>query len=1058
MKPMLCAVSCVVACLLASTAAAQPPLTVVNAGPQGSLDRLEQANEIRIVFSEPMVTLGRIPSRPQPAFFHIRPSVAGTFRWSGTTILIFTPAPKSPLPFATTYEVTIDETAAAVSGRRLARPFAFRFTTPVVRLLRTNWYRRGGTVDRPMVILLRFNQPVRPADVTNALSATLQPHSWQPPAFTEEERARLARVDPQALGRFEEKVRATRAVANGRSAVPLRLTDDWDKKTYRPGPDLVVLETAATLLPESWVQLTLAPTFRSPAGPATPATSQDYTIQAEPAFFIDGFLCRQECDADRWNPIQMRAEVKAADFAAAIRAVDLSGAERPVANAKAPRSRRPFERDQSDRLTVEDAGFDAQPPDRTWAVQAPAELRAADGQTLGYTWLGIVHNWHMRAFTSFGDGHGVWEKDGGTLLPFYARNMRDVTQWAAPILPSRLIPTLLAFEGGNFNKAPEGPGSERRHGGQADRVLSHALDLSKALRPGNVGLVWAAVQEGEPIERARRFGEPGGSRVRASVVQVTNLGISVKDSPSNTLVFVTRLDTGAPVPGAAVSIVRLDNSVSWRGTTGADGVAIAPGTRLREPDDWWKFSFVVTAEKDGDVAYVGSDWNEGIGPWDFGTGLNLREASPLLRGSVFTDRGVYRLGEEVHLKAILRHNTADGIRLLPPGTRVAVTVRDSRNHPVDERTIALTDWSSAEWTMTLPRDGALGDYSLRAVLEADRPRPKTAEERDRTAEPGPEDDEFVPYEKSVQASFLVAAYRRPDFRVDVTLAGASAAPAIAGDRLQGVISARYLFGAALGARPVSWRYSAARGYGAPQVVTAKFAPDRWVFVGSPRDENERPWGEIGGADTTLGAGGQLTLPLETRREASVPVVYTLEGDVEDLSRQHLANRATITVHPAPWYIGIRRPSYFLDQKEGLKTALVAVGLDGAAMPSVPIAVTLTEVQWTSVRRAEGNGFYAWDTQRKEIPAGTWTITSAAEPVPLSVPFKNGGYFMLEATGRGEDGRTAVTRTSFYVLGSGYTAWARYDHNRIQLEPEQRTYKPGDTARIMIQSPWEKATA
>ena len=52
----------------------------------------------------------------------------------------------------------------------------------------------------------------------------------------------------------------------------------------------------------------------------------------------------------------------------------------------------------------------------------------------------------------------------------------------------------------------------------------------------------------------------------------------------------------------------------------------------------------------------------------------------------------------------------------------------------------------------------------------------------------------------------------------------------------------------------------------------------------------------------------------------------------------------------------------------------------------------------------------------------------------------------------------MTRTSFYALGDGYTAWARFDHNRIELVPERRTYKPGDTARIMIQSPWEQATA
>src|SRR5687767_15172461 len=86
-------------------------LTVVNTGPTGEVESLAEANEVRVVFSEPMVTLGRIPARVRPPFFRIAPSVPGTFRWSGTTILIFTPDPKRPLPYATRYDVTIDTTA-----------------------------------------------------------------------------------------------------------------------------------------------------------------------------------------------------------------------------------------------------------------------------------------------------------------------------------------------------------------------------------------------------------------------------------------------------------------------------------------------------------------------------------------------------------------------------------------------------------------------------------------------------------------------------------------------------------------------------------------------------------------------------------------------------------------------------------------------------------------------------------------------------------------------------------------------------------------------------------
>ncbi len=104
--------------LPASAVAQRAPLRVVSAGPTGEVASVEAANEIRIVFSEPMAALGQVPVPVRPAYFRITPAVAGTFRWSGATILIFTPARR--LPRATKYDVTIDAGAAALSGRKLA--------------------------------------------------------------------------------------------------------------------------------------------------------------------------------------------------------------------------------------------------------------------------------------------------------------------------------------------------------------------------------------------------------------------------------------------------------------------------------------------------------------------------------------------------------------------------------------------------------------------------------------------------------------------------------------------------------------------------------------------------------------------------------------------------------------------------------------------------------------------------------------------------------------------------------------------------------------------------
>ena len=237
-----------------------------------------------------------------------------------------------------------------------------------------------------------------------------------------------------------------------------------------------------------------------------------------------------------------------------------------------------------------------------------------------------VENWHRSAFTSFGDGHGVWESTGGPVLPFYARNLQDVTQWAQRVDPGQLMPTILNLEANHFTQAPPGEARLRSLPLTVDKIQSHGLDMSGVLQKTGTGIVWAAVEEGKEVPRAHRaYGEAGKPLTRATVVQVTNLGITVKDSPQNTLVFVTRLDNAAPVAGARVSIIRLDNSVFWTGTTDADGVAIAPQTPLRGERDysWWKLAFIVMAEKDGDIAYADSDWNEGVTPWEFGLPLDL---------------------------------------------------------------------------------------------------------------------------------------------------------------------------------------------------------------------------------------------------------------------------------------------------------------------------------------------------------------------------------------------------------------------------------------------------
>ena len=171
----------------------------------------------------------------------------------------------------------------------------------------------------------------------------------------------------------------------------------------------------------------------------------------------------------------------------------------------------------------------------------------------------------------------------------------------------------------------------------------------------------------------------------------------------------------------------------------------------------------------------------------------------MLRGKVFTDRGVYKEREEVHIKAVLREDTPSGIRTIPIDAALDVVMHDGRNQEIDRRRIAVNRWSSAEWTWRVPADAALGGYRI----EVSRAGAASADDN----------------EPEVVGYFRVAAFRRPDFRVDAQLA--SDLP-ILGSTLRGSIGAAYLFGGALGRRPVRWLVSRRPTLSVPDAVRERY--------------------------------------------------------------------------------------------------------------------------------------------------------------------------------------------------------------------------------------------
>jgi len=115
-------------------------------------------------------------------------------------------------------------------------------------------------------------------------------------------------------------------------------------------------------------------------------------------------------------------------------------------------------------------------------------------------------------------------------------------------------------------------------------------------------------------------------------VQVTNLALDAYVDHSEMVVWVNDLRDGKPLEGVSVRTSGSNRAY----TTDADGL-----TRFPIPDG----AYYVTASTGADTAMLPYSFY----PWDT-SGWSTNPLSDSLRWFVFDDRGMYRPGEEVHVK------------------------------------------------------------------------------------------------------------------------------------------------------------------------------------------------------------------------------------------------------------------------------------------------------------------------------------------------------------------------------------------------------------------------
>jgi alpha-2-macroglobulin len=1056
------------------------PVQVIQRMPMGEVASLDSAREIVAVFSQPMVALSGNEDMAALCPIRVSPALAGRCRWRGTSTLVLELS-ETPKP-GHEYKVRIPAgIKSQVSGDSLGQEVTWSFTSPRPRLRASAPSHDERWVDLEPAIFLAFDQKMDAAKAADYLrleevalgqaDPELDPQALAKAGIVESLRSKLggagaadAAPDPKRSvplkvrelsdQQYMEMMKEPRLAARGRSFY------------YQRGKDqLFVLEPGRALKPDHRYRIWILQGLPAAAGGVGTVRTQVlafetwYTFKSLGASFSDGCSHpagkRFPLSSARTPVWTFSNPVDAASFFEHL--VITPDPPKPVGKADSDAE---GDRGNEDGYYGEDGEYQgggsnhAGPTLNGQALRLRDRARRRDDGRLvrevsvaGLRLeLGVDYQFELKpgfkdAFGNALDqavsvkgtvpdycpdleipgGFSVMESQLKPWHPADALNAgsRTVSFWRFG--RSEFVPALESLLRGGID-LPGSPSVKKDWSPPIERNIRARsyLDLSPALAGAKGGLIGFSVPglHGHPI---------------VGVDNLTDLGLTFKTGPDSTLLWVTRLSDGKPAAGVDLELRLFDNRSVWKGKSDAKGLASAPGWRglgisswdkgVPGMNDWERPRLYAIATSAGGDAVLGSGHNGGIEPWRFNLSYSERPEERHHRGLVFSDRGVYRPGESVKFKGVLRSLDKDDWGQ-SRSKELKLTLRNARGEEALQKTVTLGPRSSFSLSFDLPSDAPTGQWVLAAVQERRK--------------------------LYLNAPFRVEEFKPAAFEVRVR---PTRPEAIAGEEVNASLEGWYLYGAPMSGAAADWSILfQSTGFSPPGWDGFDFSQGWW----QQRHHGSRQVGSGRLTLTAKGLGGFGAATKDVRMGG--PFSARFEAGVTSPERQRLFGRAATLVHPSRYYVGAKLPTRVAQAGDDLDVQVVVTDTKGAAVPGVAVSGRWHRRVWKSVRRVGLHGRLTWESASVDEPMPLFSLKSGDKPVTKRLKLSKPGQYYLELTVKDGEGRENSSGAMLYVAGPGQAWWSQQDHDLIQLVADKAAYSPGDEAKILVQSPWPKAQA
>lgn len=505
---------------------------------------------------------------------------------------------------------------------------------------------------------------------------------------------------------------------------------------------------------------------------------------------------------------------------------------------------------------------------------------------------------------------------------------------------------------------------------------------------------------------------------------VTDLGILLKTNKDGSQdVFIQSIAKGAPLEGVKVDLIGRNGLALESRTTDATGKVQLPAlssqhTRERRP-------FMIVAHNGDDMSFLPYNHYEhrlNFSRFDVG-GIDTRLDPNSLSSYIFSDRGLYRPGEEIHLGNILR--TQDWKAQLE-GIPLELEVTDPRGMSAYRHIFNAKAAGFNELNFKTQLSAPTGTYGVAVYLVKNGHR-----------------DQILG-----STNVKVQEFEPDRIKVSASLSEQPIIGWISPDKVAAKIEAMNLFGTPATNRRVTGQMTLS-----PAVPSFAGYSDYKFY--DPNVFNEGQQQALPEAKTD--DKGVATFDVNLARFAKSTYRLSLLARVfEPDGGRNVAAVSDILVSSSPYLVGVKKTDAdlsFITKSSKQSSQWIALNpqLQGQALEGL----TLEWVQrkYVSVLMKQNNGTYRYQSRLKETLRESHPQTLAAKGSEIALPTDEPGDFALIL--RNAEGQQ-LNRMDYSVIGLGNLSRSLERSAELQLKLNKTEFSPGDTVDISIQAPYTGA--